>query len=71
MASKNISEYFSITLDKDKSNCEAIGKGFADRQSDPTGLALSGNQGSGRAYFFGKFFNIKGDKTTLATSPNS
>lgn len=70
-ASLNISEKFSITLDEQKSNNQLIGKGYSDKQFDPTGMALSGNLGSGRAYFYGSIFNIKGDKTELATSPNS
>lgn len=70
-ASKKISEMFSITLNEEKSNKEIIGKAFSDKQLDPTGMALSGNLGSGRAYFFGSKFNIKGDKTKLATSPKS
>jgi hypothetical protein len=66
-ASKHISEYFSITLDKEKSTFELVGRGYADKQEDSTGIALNGNLGSGRAYFYGEVFNIKGDKTTLAT----
>lgn len=66
-----ISELFSITLNKENSNREIIGQAFCDRQLDPTGMALSGNLGSGRAYFYGEKFNIKGDKTKLATSPKS
>ena len=67
-AFEKISEIFSITLDKEKSNNELLGNGYADKQNDPMGISLSGNQGSGRAYFYGKYFNIKGDKTNLATS---
>ncbi len=67
-AFENISKIFSITLNKDKSNNELLGNGYADKQEDPMGISLSGNQGSGRAYFYGECFNIKGDKTTLATS---
>ena len=68
-AFERISETFSITLDSKKSNNEFVGTGYADKQEDPMGISLSGNQGSGRAYFYGECFNIKGDKTTLATSP--
>lgn len=68
-AFENISKTFSITLDKGKSNNELLGNGYADKQEDPMDISLSGNQGSGRAYFYGECFNIKGDKTTLATSP--
>lgn len=69
-AKLKISEKFSITLDEQKSNNQLVGKGYCDKQLDPTGMALSGNLGSGRAYFFDSIFNIKGDKTKLATSPN-
>ncbi len=65
-----ISELFSITLNKNNSTNELIGIGYSDKQKDPLGISLSGNLGSGRAYFYGKHFNIKGDKTSLATSPN-
>lgn len=70
-ASRQISKMFSITLDEEKSNKQIIGKAFSDKQLDPTGMALSGNLGSGRSYFYGSKFNIKGDKTKLATSPKS
>lgn len=70
-ASQQISEMFSITLDEEKSNKQIVGKAFSDKQLDPTGMALSGNLGSGRAFFYGSKFNIKGDKTKLATSPKS
>ena len=70
-SSKQISEMFSITLDEEKSNGQLVGKAFCDKQLDPTGIALSGNLGSGRAYFYESKFNIKGDKTKLATSPKS
>lgn len=70
-ASKKVSELFSITLNEENSNKEIIGLAFSDRQLDPTGMALSGNLGSGRAYFYDNKFNIKGDKTKLATSTKS
>ncbi len=70
-AKEKMSTMFSITLDKEKSNKEVIGKAYSDKQLDPTGMALSGNLGSGRAYFYDRNFNIKGDKTKLATSPKS
>lgn len=69
IASKRIADMFSVTLDKEKSNRNEIGKGFADMQKDPFGIALSNNLGSGRAFFYGTNFNIKGEKTKLATSP--
>lgn len=68
-AFNKISEMFSITLDYQKSNNELVGIGYADKQEDPMGISLSGNEGSGRAYFYEECFNIKGDKTSLATSP--
>lgn len=70
-ASKKIQDMFSITLDKEKSNGNKVGTGYADKQLDPFGIALSGNLGSGRAFFYGSNFNIKGEKTSLATSPKS
>ncbi len=70
-ASKKIEDMFSITLDKNNSNGFKIGEGFADMQEDPFGIALSNNLGSGRAFFYGSNFNIKGEKTKLATSPKS
>lgn len=70
-AKQKITEIFSITLNEEKSNKELVGKAYSDKQLDPAGIALSGNLGSGRAYFYGNKFNIKGDKTKLATSPNS
>ncbi len=70
-ASKKIEDMFSITLDKNNSNGNQIGEGFADMQLDPFGNALSNNLGSGRAFFYGTNFNIKGEKTKLATSPKS
>lgn len=70
-AKQKISTIFSITLDEKKSDNKIIGKAYSDKQADPTGMALSGNLGSGRSYFFDKNFNIKGDKTKLATSPKS
>jgi hypothetical protein len=33
---------------------------YSDRQADPTDIALSGNEGSGRACYLGSDFNIKG-----------
>lgn len=70
-ASKKISNMFSITLDESNSNGKKIGQGYSDKQIDPFGIALSNNLGSGRAFFYGTNFNIKGDKTKLATSPKS
>ena len=33
---------------------------WADRQRDPMNIALNGNEGSGRAVYYGKSFNVKG-----------
>jgi hypothetical protein len=64
-----IAELFQVTLNLDESLEEKqIGWAYVDRQSDPLELSLSGNEGSGRAYYTGKIFNIKGEKTPLATS---
>ena len=52
IASQKISDMFSITTDKEKSNGKKIGEGFADMQEDPFGIALSNNLGSGRAFFY-------------------
>ncbi|MFZ5952785.1 MAG: hypothetical protein ACOYXC_18930 [Candidatus Rifleibacteriota bacterium] len=42
---------------------------FVDRQADPMNMSLNGNQGSGRAFYHGSCFNLKGiGKTVLATS---
>ncbi|CDZ77624.1 hypothetical protein BN59_01908 [Legionella massiliensis] len=66
--SATLSELFSLTLKSEESSGEQIGWAYVDRQSDPLNLSLSGNEGSGRAYYTGKNFNIKGEKTPLATS---
>ncbi len=65
---QKLEEMFSITLEEKMSNGEVIGEGFADLQKDDSGISLSGNLGSGRAFFYGKNFNIKGERTSLATS---
>lgn len=39
---------------------------YVDYQKDPSGIAMSGNLGSGRAFYLGRRFNIKGAKTPLA-----
>lgn len=67
-AREKISKMFSITLNEEKSCKQILGKSYSDKQVDPTGIGLSGNLGSGRSYFYGSCFNIKGDKTKLATS---
>lgn len=69
-ACKYLEGYFSVTInDKYKLNDEIIGYGYVDYQADPTNISLDGNKGSGRAYYIGKNFNLKGELTPLATSP--
>ena len=64
-----IKQVFSITLDMKQSTGKQCGWAFVDKQGeDPYGISLMGNQGSGRAYYTGTCFNIKGEKTPLATS---
>lgn len=70
-AKQRISDMFSITLDEEKSNKQIAGKAYSDKQLDPIGIALSGNLGSGRSFFYKNCFNIKGDKTKLATAPKN
>jgi hypothetical protein len=66
--SQIISDTFSVTLERDASSGEQRGWAYVDRQADPLNISLSGNGGSGRAYYTGSVFNIKGEKTPLATS---
>jgi len=63
-----LSDVFSTTIEKQAGTGEVVGSAFVDKQSDPLGLSLSGNLGSGRAYYCGRYFNIKGEKTPLAKS---
>ena len=64
-----IKHLFSVTLDVSQSTGQQCGWAFVDKQGeDPYGISLLGNQGSGRAYYTGTCFNIKGEKTPLATS---
>ena len=63
-AKKDILNLFSITT---KDTGEKIGYCYSDYQYCPLNISLSGNKGSGRVFFY-KNFNIKGDKTKLATS---
>lgn len=65
---KVIEAAFNFTIEKRNAKGAAIGTAYVDRQADPLNLSLSGNLGSGRAYYAGKLFNIKGEKTPLATS---
>lgn len=66
--SSALEKVFSSTIEKEKSTGKKIGIAYADRQKDPLGLSLAGNRGSGRAYYVGGIFNIKGERTPLATS---
>jgi hypothetical protein len=64
-----IKHLFSVTLDCTLSNGEHCGWAFVDKQGeDPYEISLMGNKGSGRAFYTGTCFNIKGEKTPLATS---
>lgn len=68
-ACKYLAGYFSVTINEHyKKNNIQIGDAYVDYQADPTNIALDGNMGSGRAYYIGENFNIKGEKTPLATS---
>jgi len=69
-AKNYLEEYFSITInDEYRLNDDVVGFGYADYQGDPSGIALDGNKGSGRAYYVSDRFNLKGELTPLATSP--
>ena len=71
-AMNDISNMFSLTLDvKNSSDGKEIEKAYVDMQYDPLNISMDGNIGSGRAFFYKKEFNIKGDKTKLATSTKS
>jgi hypothetical protein len=63
-----LASFFSITIEPQRAAGAPIGWAYVDRQADPLGVALAGNQGSGRAYYVGRAFNVKGEKTPLATS---
>ena len=67
-AVKDIKDNFSFTLIENGTS--SIGKCYVDKQGDPTGIALNENLGSGRAYYVGSNYNIKGEKTILCTSSN-
>ena len=69
-AKTTLENYFSVTIHPSLKQEKVIGKVYVDYQKDPTDIALDGNQGSGRAYFLGKNFNLKGEKTPLAVSSN-
>lgn len=63
-----IGECFAYTLsDEIKPEHRIV---YADRQADPTDIALSGNEGSGRACYIGSDFNSKGiGRTKLVRNP--
>ena len=63
-----LSTLFSTTIEAEHGTGDAIATAYVDRQSDPLDMSLSGNLGSGRAYYAGKMFNIKGERTPLATA---
>lgn len=68
-AQKVISNLFSITLNPEKGESRKSRISvYVDKQTDDTNISLNNNLGSGRAYYMGKHFNIKGEKTVLATS---
>lgn len=66
--SEVIREKFSTTIDISKSSGKQIGFAYVDMQEDPLKISMSGNLGSGRAFYQEDVFNIKGEKTPLACS---
>lgn len=66
---QTLSELFSVTLDPVAPSAKQAGWAYVDYQADPHWRSMAGNLGSGRAYYAGKYFNIKGEKTPLAISP--
>lgn len=68
--SETVGMLFSVTLDPENATGEQVGHAYIDRQDDPLNIALRGNQGSGRAFYLGKHFNLKGEKTPLCTTDN-
>ena len=68
--SETMGRLFSVTLDPEDATGEQVGYAYIDRQDDPLNIALQGNQGSGRAFYLGKHFNLKGEKTPLCTTDN-
>ncbi len=65
---KALTILFSTTIEPEHGTGEVVATAYVDRQSDPLDLSLSGNLGSGRAYYCGAHFNIKGERTPLATA---
>ncbi len=66
--SATLATLFSTTIEPEHGTGEVVATAYADRQSDPLDLSLAGNGGSGRAYYAGAVFNIKGERTPLATA---
>ena len=64
--SYDLSSLFQVTINEDQAEFPLIIVGYAyvDRQLDPDSKA--GHIGSGRSYYLGKYFNIKGEKTPFA-----
>ena len=65
---QTLAALFSTTIEPEHGTGEIVATAYVDRQSDPLDLSLSGNLGSGRAYYIGECFNIKGERTPLATA---
>lgn len=65
---QTLTALFSTTIEPEHGTGEVVATAYVDRQSDPLDLSLSGNLGSGRAYYIGDCFNIKGERTPLATA---
>ncbi len=67
---KELANKLAIVLIDDKCSADLNSlTAYADRQKDKTDIGLSGNQGSGRAVYYGKQYNIIGvGKTSLCTS---
>lgn len=57
---------FQITtlIDKAESPLSVVGYAYVDKQVDPHSTTI--NPGSGRSYYFGKYFNLKGEITPFA-----
>ena len=66
--SRVIRDMFSVSLVQQTPECAQAGWAYVDRQADPYPFAMAGNLGSGRAYYAGQCFNLKGEKTPLAIS---
>jgi len=67
-AAEMLEDVFSATIEAENGTGDIIGTAYVDLQADPLNLSLSGNLGSGRAYYRGGIFNVKGERTPLATA---